>query len=134
VKKGDTLSAIAKAHNTTVAVLVSLNSLKNPDDLAVGQKLKLPAKTPATPTAPAYEPFPGSNFFHAGRYSPIITAMGRRLVAMGCGKYQNGPGPNWTNADRESYRAWQKKLGYTGAAADGIPGKASWDKLRVPNV
>lgn len=131
VKRGDTLSAIAKAHNTTVTKLVALNGLKDPDDLTVGQELKMPTKAPA---APAYEPFPGAGFFHGGRYSPIITAMGRRLVAMGCGKYNSGPGPNWTNSDRESYRAWQKKLGYTGDAADGIPGKTSWDKLRVPNT
>jgi LysM repeat protein len=130
VKKGDTLSGIAKAYNTTVAKLVSLNGLKDPNDLAVGQKLKVPAKAPV----PAYEPFPGAEFFHAGRYSPIITAMGRRLVAMGCGKYNSGPGPNWTNADRASYRAWQQKLGYSGDAADGIPGKTSWDRLRVPKV
>jgi LysM repeat protein len=131
VKKGDTLTDIAKAHNTTVARLVSLNGLKDPNDLTVGQKLKLPSKTPA---APAYEPFPGDSFFHGGRYSPIVTAMGRRLVAVGCGKYATGPGPNWTNADKASYAAWQRKLGYSGAGANGIPGKTSWDRLRVPKV
>ncbi|MGY0065117.1 peptidoglycan-binding protein (plasmid) [Streptomyces sp. LZ34] len=89
---------------------------------------------PAPKPTPHYEPFPGASFFHGGRHSAVITAMGRRLVAEGCGAYRNGPGPDWTNADRESYRRWQKKLGYTGAAADGIPGKTSWDKLRVPNV
>lgn len=138
VKKGDTLSAIAKAHKTTVAALVKLNGLKDPDELAIGQKLKLPgATTPApapAPAAPRYEPFPGSSFFHGGRHSPLITAMGRRLVAEGCGRYTHGPGPDWTNADRDSYAAWQRKLGYTGDAADGIPGKKSWDLLKVPNV
>lgn len=89
---------------------------------------------PSKPTAPQYEPFPGSAFFHAGRYSAVITAMGRRLVAVGCSRYNSGPGPNWTNSDKASYAAWQRKLGYTGDAADGIPGKASWDKLRVPKV
>ncbi|MEU6925468.1 peptidoglycan-binding protein [Streptomyces sp. NPDC046631] len=88
----------------------------------------LPGKT-ATPT---YEPFPGASFFHGGRHSPVITAMGRRLVAEGCGKYSTGPGPDWTNADKASYAAYQRKLGYSGSAADGIPGKASWDKLCVP--
>lgn len=93
-----------------------------------------PATKPAKPTpAVAYEPFPGAAFFHGGRHSPIVTAMGRRLVAENCGRYNAGPGPNWTNADRNSYAAWQRKLGYTGTAADGIPGKASWDKLHVPN-
>jgi LysM repeat protein len=131
VKQGDTLSSIAKAYGTTVAKLTSLNTLKDPDELTVGQKLNVPAKKPA---APQFEPFPGAAFFHGGRHSPIITAMGRRLVAEGCGRYTNGPGPNWTNADRRSYAAWQRKLGYTGDAADGIPGKKSWDALKVPNV
>ncbi|MFI8792575.1 peptidoglycan-binding protein [Streptomyces sp. NPDC055105] len=129
VKKGDTLTSIAKAHSTTVAKLVTLNGLKDADALKVGQKLKLSGSAPSTP---AYEPFPGAAFFHGGRHSAIVTAMGRRLVAEGCGAYSNGPGPNWTNADRESYRRWQKKAGYSGDAADGIPGKTSWDKLHVP--
>ncbi|MFE7780277.1 peptidoglycan-binding protein [Streptomyces libani] len=133
VKKGDTLSSIASRYKTTVAKLVSLNGLKDADKLSVGQKLKLPGAS-SKPSSPTYEPFPGSGFFHGGRNSPIVTAMGRRLVAEGCGAYRTGPGPNWTNADRESYRRWQKKLGYSGADADGIPGKASWEKLRVPNV
>ncbi|MFJ2202471.1 peptidoglycan-binding protein [Streptomyces violaceusniger] len=81
---------------------------------------------------PSYEPFPGAGFFHGGRHSAIVTAMGRRLVAEGCGRYASGPGPDWTNADKKSYAAWQRKLGYSGDDADGIPGKASWDKLRVP--
>lgn len=129
MKKGDTLSAIATKYKTTVAKLVALNKLKNPDDLDVGQKLKLPAA--AAPVS-QYEPFPGAEFFHTGRTSPIITAMGRRLVAVGCGRYSSGPGPNYTLSDRKSYAAYQRKLGYSGDAADGVPGKASWDRLRVP--
>jgi hypothetical protein len=58
--------------------------------------------------------------------------MGKRLVAEGCGKYSKGPGPSWTEADRRSYAAWQRKLGYSGDDADGIPGPTSWAKLRVP--
>ena len=92
----------------------------------------VPAKP--VPARPSYEPFPGAGFFHGGRHSPIITAMGRRLAAEGCGAYRNGPGPNWTNVDRESYRRWQRKLGYSGTAADGIPGPTSWARLKVPNV
>lgn len=141
VAKGDTLYSIAKAHGTTVAKLVSLNGLKDADDLAVGQKLKLPTgATPAKPPTPRYEPYPGDGYFHGGRHSPIITAMGRRLIQEGCGRYNSGPGPNWTNADRSSYAAWQRKyskahnLGWTDAQCDGIPGKTSWDALKVPNV
>ncbi|WP_381561484.1 peptidoglycan-binding protein [Streptomyces eurythermus] len=82
---------------------------------------------------PAYAPFPGAGFFHIGQKSPLITAMGRRLVAEGCGHYEEGPGPEWTEADRKSYAAWQRKLGYRGKDADGIPGRTSWDRLKVPS-
>ncbi|QPA33035.1 LysM peptidoglycan-binding domain-containing protein [Anoxybacillus caldiproteolyticus] len=41
VKKGDTLTAIAKKYNTTVQNLVKLNKIKNPDLILVGQKLRL---------------------------------------------------------------------------------------------
>jgi hypothetical protein len=101
-------------------------------------KTRLAAK-PTTPTAPKpgkprYEPFPGADFFKAGRRSSVITAMGKRLVAENCGRYEVGPGPAWSEADRKSYAAWQRKLGYSGTAADGTPGRTSWDKLHVPNL
>lgn len=89
----------------------------------------LPARQEAVA---AYQPFPGAAFFSLGRRSPIITAMGRRLVAMGCSAYAVGPGDHFTNADKQSYAKWQRKLGYTGAAADGIPGEKSWAALKVP--
>ncbi|MCZ0204185.1 peptidoglycan-binding protein [Streptomyces sp. UMAF16] len=82
---------------------------------------------------PEYAPFPGAGFFHTGRKSPLITAMGRRLVAEGCGRYEKGPGPEWTEADRKSYAAWQRKLGYRGKDADGVPGRTSWARLKVPS-
>ncbi|WP_433406889.1 peptidoglycan-binding protein [Streptomyces sp. CA-146814] len=109
----------------------------------IGKRLDVDPASPAAPKPkpPAakpeprrYEPFPGAAFFRAGRNSPIVTAMGKRLVTEGCSRYAVGPGPRWSNADRNSYAAWQRKLGYTGAAADGIPGRTSWDRLKVPRV
>jgi hypothetical protein len=92
--------------------------------------------TPAKPstTKPKYEPFPGVAWFKKNPKSPIVTAMGKRLVAEGCSAYKSGPGAQWTDADKASYAKWQRKNGYTGADADGWPGKSTWDKLRVPNV
>ncbi|MEV5014343.1 peptidoglycan-binding protein [Streptomyces sp. NPDC053780] len=81
---------------------------------------------------PALAPFPGAKFFHKGQRSPVIASMGKRLVAEKCGKYRTGPGPEWTDIDRESFAAWQRKIGFEGTDADGIPGKTSWDRLRVP--
>ncbi|MFI1393613.1 peptidoglycan-binding protein [Streptomyces sp. NPDC020681] len=100
----------------------------------LGGKPSGPTKPPASKPSATFEPFPGAAFFAAGRRSPIITAMGKRLVAEGCGRYEEGPSPDWSEADRKSYAAWQRKLGFSGSDADGIPGKASWDKLKVPNV
>ena len=132
VKKGDTLSAIAAAHKTTVAALVKLNSLKDPNSLDIGQKLKL-SSTAATPSAQPLEPFPGASFFHGGRHSPIITALGRRLVALGFGRYyKTGPGPNWTNADKAAVAAFQRSKADLAGDADGIPGPKTWAALKVP--
>ncbi|MCR6597668.1 N-acetylmuramoyl-L-alanine amidase [Bacillus halotolerans] len=41
VKKGDTLSKIAKEHGVSVANLQSWNNIKDPNKITVGQKLKL---------------------------------------------------------------------------------------------
>ena len=89
---------------------------------------------PKPPTPPKYEPFPGASFFKAGRRSPIIAAMHTRLVAEGCSRYQSHANSDlWGSGDERSYAAWQRHLGYSGRSADGIPGAASWAKLKVPN-
>ncbi|MCY8127150.1 N-acetylmuramoyl-L-alanine amidase [Bacillus spizizenii] len=41
VKKGDTLSAIAKEHGVSVANLQGWNNIKDPNKITIGQKLKL---------------------------------------------------------------------------------------------
>lgn len=87
-----------------------------------------------TPVTPTYEPFPGTGFFTNGRKSPIIAAMHKRLVAVGCGRYQSSANADvWGSGDVASYAAWQRHLGYSGTDANGIPGPASWGKLKVPN-
>ncbi|MEU8682971.1 peptidoglycan-binding protein [Streptomyces sp. NPDC048611] len=134
VKKGDTLSAIAAKYKTTVAKLVTLNGLKDADEIKVGQKLKVSGAA-SKPQAPQYEPFPGASFFHGGRHSPIITALGRRLVALGFGKhYRNGPGPDWTNADKANVRDFQLSRADLAGDADGIPGPKTWAALKIPKL
>lgn len=82
---------------------------------------------------PKYQPFPGSGFFTAGHTSPVIGEMHERLVDEDCDKYATHTNLNtWGSGDTASYAAWQRMCGYSGKGADGIPGKASWDKLRVP--
>lgn len=91
-----------------------------------------PTDDPGRPPAPEYEPFPGAKWFKGAPRSPVIHAMGKRLVQEGCSAYKEAPGPQWTQADRASFTLWQRKLGYRGTDADGIPGPASWKALRVP--
>ncbi|MEF3114478.1 peptidoglycan-binding protein [Streptomyces chrestomyceticus] len=93
------------------------------------------ATKPGKPVAaPEHEPFPGVEFFKSYPRSPIVTAMGRRLVEEGCSAYGSGPGPQWTAADVASFRKWQNKLGDSPAYCDGWPGRKQWDALKVPKV
>jgi LysM repeat protein len=60
VKAGDSLAKIAKKFNTTIAALVELNGIANPDRLIEGTTLKIPPPNPPTtvpaPTAAAPPP------------------------------------------------------------------------------
>ncbi|MCB7160391.1 peptidoglycan-binding protein [Bacillus subtilis] len=49
VKKGDILSVIAKEHGVSVATLQSLNGIKNPNLIKVGQVLKLTGSSTPSP-------------------------------------------------------------------------------------
>ncbi|MGW2364981.1 peptidoglycan-binding protein [Streptomyces sp. NPDC001667] len=98
------------------------------DDIPDGDR----TPDPGHGTAGGYEPFPGEAFFRSAPNSPIITAMGRRLVAEGCSVYREGPGPQWTGADRASFALWQKKLGDGPEVRDGWPGPRQWAALKVP--
>lgn len=102
--------------------------------LVKGGKLEPGVPAPAKPVAkprPVYAPFPGSGFFRIGKKHPLITELGKALVRAGYKGYASGPGPEFSRADIKAYAWYQRKLGYSGSAADGYPGKASWDKLHV---
>lgn len=79
---------------------------------------------------PVYAPFPGVGFFRLGKEHALVTEMGKALVKAGY-KATYTPTKTFTRADIKAYAWWQKKLGYSGSAADGYPGKTSWDKLKV---
>ncbi|MEV0126359.1 peptidoglycan-binding protein [Streptomyces sp. NPDC050703] len=83
----------------------------------------------------AYEPFPGAAWFKEGRKSPVIKAMRKRLVAVGCDRYKSSTDQDVIGSgDVASYEAWQRKCGYTGADAKWPPGRSTWDALKVPKV
>ncbi len=132
VKSGDTLWGIAELHDITVDNLKKWNNLKS-DEIHPGDKLvvKAPVVKP-TPPKVEYYAFPGVAFFKDGKKDARIAAMHKRLVAEGCNKYKSNTNiDTWGSGDEASYKAWQRKLGYEGDDADGIPGKTSWDKLKV---
>ncbi|CAL9669407.1 hypothetical protein SUDANB145_07333 (plasmid) [Streptomyces sp. enrichment culture] len=97
--------------------------------------------TPATTPAPAdtsdvgvYEPYPGAEFFHGGRHSPINAALGRRLEQEGHGDGRL-LGPDWTNAHRDAVARFQQTLRPKGGGdTSGIPDETAWDRLKVPRV
>jgi hypothetical protein len=134
-----TAAAICRAHGWHAASVIghkewtntkidprgfTMTSLRTRVETLLGKK--------PTTTTPTYQPFPGAAWFKKEPKSAIVTALGKRLVAVGCSAYAEGPGPQWTDADRNSYATWQRKLGYTGTDADGWPGATSWAALKVP--
>jgi cell wall-associated NlpC family hydrolase len=52
VQSGDTLWTIASRYRTTVNALITLNALRNPDALQLGQRLKVPGSAPVVRRAP----------------------------------------------------------------------------------
>jgi LysM repeat protein len=145
VQQGETIDDIAEKYNVPKRYIITANNLTESGNPAVGDTLEIPARGVPLGNAPPsdgggdsepseYETFPGADFFKEEPSSPIVKAMGERLVEEGCDKYSNGPSEQWSDEDLESYRCWQEKLGYTGADADGWPGQTSWDKLKVPAV
>ncbi|KAK2757104.1 peptidoglycan recognition protein 1 [Arachnomyces sp. PD_36] len=147
VKANDTLPSISRQYNIPARNIITANSLEEPYELSPGDELEIPARgvplEGAAPPSdgdgeedPPLEEFPGSDFFTAEPSSPIVAAMGARLVEENCSAYPDGEEPDeqWDDADLESYKLWQEKLGYTGGDADGWPGQSSWDTLKVPAV
>lgn len=75
VQAGDNLYTIAHRFGTTTAVLVQLNSISNPDDIDVGQVLKLP--TPAIHSQ-TYTVQPGDSLYKiAHDFGTTIDALVR---------------------------------------------------------
>ena len=65
VKRGDTLSGISKRHGVSVSTLIAANSLRDPNRIYVGQRLRVtsPSPAPAPPAAapPAAAPAAGTH-------------------------------------------------------------------------
>lgn len=74
VRRGDTLRVIAARYGTSVSYLASLNGLRNPNFIWVGQRLKVPSSSGATPPAPTQ----GSTVIHVVQRGEILARIARR--------------------------------------------------------
>ncbi|MFE2747305.1 LysM peptidoglycan-binding domain-containing protein [Streptomyces scopuliridis] len=132
VKAGDTLGEIAEAHNTTVKILADLNKIKDPNKIGAGLVLKLPAS--ATPKRVVSL----SKLIKAFKADPpksgtpvsygAVEYVEDGLVSEGllAPQYADGHAGSATGS---AYALYQKRLGYSGADADGIPGKTTLTRL-----
>ncbi|MFJ9583859.1 peptidoglycan-binding protein [Streptomyces acidicola] len=78
----------------------------------------------------AADEYPGAVYFGPGANNAYVTRLGRMLAERGASRfYTTGPGPVWTEADRRATRAFQEAQGWSGPAADGLPGPTTWEYL-----
>jgi N-acetylmuramoyl-L-alanine amidase len=85
VKRGDNLNAIAKQHETSLAVLLKLNRLKINDPLYVGRKILVPATEPETAglrPLKKYTVKKGDTLFSLAKSSSLTVDELRRLNNM----------------------------------------------------
>jgi LysM repeat protein len=132
VKAGDTLGEIAAAHKTTVKVLAGLNGIKDVDKLAAGKELKLPAGTSTKKVVSlgklvkafkADPPRSGTPVSYAA-----VEYVEDALVSEGLLAKQYADGHAGT-ATKSAYALLQRRYGYSGADADGLPGMTSLKRL-----
>jgi LysM repeat protein len=139
VKSGDTLSGIGTKTGIKWETIASLNGIKSPYTIKVGQVLKLKAATSSAPK-PAAPTVDLSNLIAASRRDPGLKQGGTThaadvrivetaLKAEGLLAAAYAGDGSFGSTTIAAYKAWQKKCGYTGSAADGIPGKTSLEKL-----
>ncbi|MDP9467197.1 MAG: LysM peptidoglycan-binding domain-containing protein, partial [Chloroflexota bacterium] len=81
VRRGDTLSEIAVRHGVTVAQLMALNPIANPDRIYPGQELRIAAEPAATTTtASTPESAPAEPIVHVVRSGEHLTRIDGRYA------------------------------------------------------
>ncbi|MEJ2210973.1 MAG: PA14 domain-containing protein [Anaerolineae bacterium] len=111
VKRGEYLKVIAARYGTTVAVLVNLNGIKNPNLIYPGQRLKVPTKctTPPTPSTGKWQGQYWNNRNLAG--SPQLTRKDK-AVNFNWGTGGPGDGIHNDNFSARWTRTIEFKAGY----------------------
>ncbi|GFH36643.1 N-acetylmuramoyl-L-alanine amidase [Streptomyces pacificus] len=139
VEKGDTLSAVGRELGVPWKDIAKANGLTAPYRIVPGQELTTPSKTGAVkPAAPPRPVVDLSRLVAAALADPPkrgtpasyhgVKTVEQALVKEGLLAPSLADG-HFGTATRTAYAAWQRRCGYRGAAADGIPGKTSLTKL-----
>ena len=155
VAAGETLGTIAQRYDTTVAELIALNGLTNPDVISVGQQLQVPGVEIERVIGPEFKIVPDSELVYGPGAADFdsrafVTALGGRLVGYQEeveGQSMDGPAIVQLVADRHSvnprlllavleYRAgWVTQanpperanlLGFGGDGVSGLYRQLSW--------
>lgn len=85
IRRGDTLSGIARRHGATVGALAEANGVADPDHIVAGRTLRLPdgaRKDTAKPAAPATAAKPGKTARASSRLPARLRAAPERLALM----------------------------------------------------
>ncbi|MGK5529371.1 LysM peptidoglycan-binding domain-containing protein [Streptomyces sp. URMC 129] len=140
VRDGDTLSAIAARYKGVIwQDIARANGIPAPYVIHPGQRLAIPAGGKTAPSTPPPEPVVDlSRLREAARSDPDrrgtpVSYSGAQVVELALvaegllsRSYADG---HFGTATIRAYAQWQRRLGYTGSAADGVPGKTSLTRL-----
>ncbi|MFF1417627.1 LysM peptidoglycan-binding domain-containing protein [Streptomyces sp. NPDC058280] len=141
VKSGDTLSAIGSKTGVKWQTIATLNSIKAPYTIKVGQVLKLKSASSSAPAKPTVSvahlnaarskdiPAPTGHT----TYKAEVLVVENALVAEGLldRKYADG---SWGTLTDDAYNAFRRRAGYTGNAAKGAVGLESLKKLAAKHA
>ncbi|MGH3743565.1 MAG: LysM peptidoglycan-binding domain-containing protein [Mycobacteriales bacterium] len=111
VRPGDTLTAIARAHHTTLAAIASLNHLSGHMTIYIGHTLRLPAVASVFVATP-----------RSAAYAASVSASARRLAGVA------DPGPG---AIRGLIAAEARRQGVSAPLAQAIAVQESGDRQRI---
>lgn len=78
-------------------------------------------------------PFPGADAFRIGQSHPAVRTLDEGLIAKGYVEHHDGDGyqagTTFSTYTRRNVRDFQEAQGWSGADADGYPGKETWHRL-----
>ncbi|MCY8918030.1 peptidoglycan-binding protein [Bacillus atrophaeus] len=138
VKKGDTLSGIAKAEGVSVANLQSLNSIKDPNKIKVGQVLKLKGSSGSSGSSSSSKK--SSSTLPSGIYkvkSPLMKGSAVKQIQKALAALYFYPDKGAKNNGIDGYygaktaNAVKRFQSMNGLPADGIYGPKTKAKLEA---